>query len=162
MKIIFLDIDGVLNSVDSMKRAGKHHFNDNPDPEHIKWLNFIIDKTGAKVVISSTWRKHASTVTMWRILALCGFKGEVMGLTPETGDIRGNEIRCWIDRYTNGMDWRMSNVNEKAEPIESFVILDDDSDMGALLPYLVKCKNERGLTEEEALKAVELLNKKHG
>ena len=160
MKIIFLDIDGVLNSIDSMKRAGKHIFNDNPDPEHIKWLNLIIEKTGAKVVISSTWRKGCYSSHIWRLLDICGFKGSIIGSTPDTGDIRGNEIRCWIDRYKNGRDWRLTKTAEKPEPIESFCILDDDSDMGDLLPYLVNCKNEHGLTEIGAKQAIEILNRK--
>lgn len=160
MKIIFLDIDGVLNSVDSMKRAGKHSFNDNPDPEHIKWLNLIIKKTDAKIVISSTWRKGCSHLYLWRLLDLLGFKGSIIGSTPDTGDIRGNEIRCWIDRYMNGRDWRVKLEDHENGPIESFVILDDDSDLGELLPFLVKCKNERGLNEAEALKAIKILNKK--
>ena len=160
MKIIFLDIDGVLNSVDSCERAGKNFFSDNPDPEHIKWLNFIIEQTGAKIVISSTWRKHCTYLSLWRLLDAFGFKGTIIGATPETNDIRGNEIRCWIDRYTNGRDWRLTKTDDKLDPIESFVILDDDSDMGELLPFLVKCKNEKGLTEAEAIKAIEMLNKK--
>jgi len=158
MKIIFLDIDGVLNSKNSMRRAGKCIFNDNPDPIHIKWLNYIIEKTGAVVVISSVWRKNCSSSYIWRLLALLGFKGEVQGSTPSTGDIRGNEIRCWIDRYNNGKDWHLTDRDKKLEPIESFVILDDDADMGNFANRLVQCENENGLTKKEAEKAIKILN----
>jgi len=158
MKIIFLDIDGVLNSKGSMRRAGKRIFNDNPDPIHIGWLNYIVEKTGAVLVISSVWRKNCSSSYIWRLLSLLGFKGEVRGSTPHTGDIRGNEIRCWIDRYNNGKDWNLTDRDKKIEPIESFVILDDDADMGSLVSRLVQCKNESGLTRKEAEKAVKILN----
>jgi hypothetical protein len=56
MRALFLDIDGVLNSEMSVTKLGKDsRFNDNPHPLHIKWLNYIIAQTGAKVVISSVW-----------------------------------------------------------------------------------------------------------
>ena len=158
MKIIFLDIDGVLNSSSSCDRAVLRNsvFRDNPDPEHIKWLNLIIEKSGAKVVISSTWRKNCSSSVMWRLLDLQGFKGEVISRTPELDDIRGNEIRCWIDRYHNGRNWALNHLFRKHKLIESFVILDDDSDMGALADRLLLVKD--GLTEKDALRAIDMLS----
>ncbi len=48
-KIIFLDIDGVLNIQD-----GKVHF----ISEKIKMLEKIIIETNAKIVITSSWRYH--------------------------------------------------------------------------------------------------------
>jgi histidinol phosphatase-like enzyme len=41
MKVLFLDIDGVLNSEGSCLKHPKERFNDNPDPEHIRWLNHL-------------------------------------------------------------------------------------------------------------------------
>jgi hypothetical protein len=157
MKIIFLDIDGVLNSMDSMKRKKGIFFDDNPDEVHIGHLNHIIEETGAKVVISSTWRKGTGAIYLWRLLDQCGFKGKVLGTTPDTGDIRGNEIRCWMDRYNNRRDWKLNRDQEDFDPIESFVILDDDSDMGDLLQYLVRCDGEKGLLEKEAEQAIKIL-----
>ena len=65
MKVIFLDFDGVINShewyqtrmdrVDMEEIRAQYPFYE-LDPELIENLNFIISETGAKVVISSSWR----------------------------------------------------------------------------------------------------------
>jgi len=158
MKVIFLDIDGVLNSHESYVRHCKETFHDNPDPEHIKHLNRIVEKTGAKVVISSTWRLGIHSLGIWRLLDAFGFKGEVIGQTPRrAGSIRGVEIGDWIDKHNKGEDLFMQ-VDKEVDPVESFVILDDDSDMGELLPFLVQPKIDNGLTSEDADRAIEILN----
>ena len=166
MKIIFLDIDGVLNSEASMIRKGKFDFfNDNPDPEHIKWLNLIIEKTGAQCVISSTWRNGCSSLMMWRFLYLLGFKGKIIGNTPRLSDsYRGTEIKAWLneheDKETKYKDYPEGSMCRiHMGKVESFVILDDDSDMVDLMPHLVEIDGRKGLTEEDALKAIEILNR---
>ena len=59
MRIIFLDIDGVLNSelwYKEVKYANleEKHFS----PALVENLNTITDQTGAKIVVSSSWRKN--------------------------------------------------------------------------------------------------------
>ena len=57
MKIIFLDIDGVLNS-----RAydRKRNWNEQTDIDETRLplIKEIVDATNAKIVLSSTWREH--------------------------------------------------------------------------------------------------------
>jgi len=161
MKIIFLDIDGVLNSVESMqKNHGKIKFSDIPDKKHIDCLNHIIEKTNAKVVISSTWRTGISSIYMWRFLSVLGFNGDIIGSTPKLDSYRGTEIMCWLKEHESKLvKYADSSWCTWKEPVESFVILDDDSDMESLLPYLVKTSNRYGLTMVEAEKAIEILNK---
>ena len=48
MKIIFLDIDGVLNVINQGRDEFGHKFN----PKFVGNLKAIIDATGAKIVIS--------------------------------------------------------------------------------------------------------------
>jgi hypothetical protein len=122
----------------------------------MKWLNYIIEKTGAFVVVSSVWRKGCGSTYLWRLFDLCGFKGRVIGKTPDLDDIRGNEIRAWLDRFLNDKNWQLK---EEKKSVESFVIIDDDSDMGKFSDRLVKTKSEHGLTEKEAKEAVAMLNK---
>ena len=61
MKIIFLDLDGVLNTwqySSYLVNSGIEEFDENGslfDPEAIKNLQYIIDSTHAHIVISSTW-----------------------------------------------------------------------------------------------------------
>ena len=58
MKIIFLDIDGVLNSIGWVERTKGTAYEDKEiDPSKVRLLKQIIDKTDAKIVLSSTWRE---------------------------------------------------------------------------------------------------------
>lgn len=149
MKIIFLDIDGVLNVIgtghDEFGQTFHKHFEDN--------LREIIDATGAKIVISSTWRMSGLKVmqTMWEMRDL---PGEVIDITPCLRVGRGEEIAEWL----------------RENPVSSYCILDDDSDMlPEQMGNFVKCSNNQdhedcvdigyGLTKKCAEKAIAILNK---
>ena len=100
VKVIFLDIDGVLNSEYSLEKLleikAKEILYIAPYHEHVKWLNYIIKETGAKVVISSSWRKD-NNFHLHMILALAGFESDLFGHTPRMrDDERGGEIRKFI------------------------------------------------------------------
>lgn len=94
-------------------------------PKSIANLNVLIEETGAKVVISSTWRMGKTAAELQVILESVGFIGETIGCTPIYHDkqrIRGCEILGWIkdNKELIGSDYY--NFTE-------YVILDDDSDM---------------------------------
>lgn len=129
MKIIFLDIDGVLNVYPQGHDKWGSIFHDH----FIENLKYIIDNTGAKIVITSTWRNGFiiddvyidglnGMIQMWSDRNL---PGEVIGITPdlmmETGSTlqRGVEIDMWIDEYQNSKNIKIDN----------YVIIDDDDDM---------------------------------
>ena len=58
-KVIFLDIDGVLNSV---KYDRERRLQDgNIDESRLLLLRAIVDVTGADIVLSASWRKHWHT-----------------------------------------------------------------------------------------------------
>ena len=79
MKILFLDIDGVLNSLDSSHKLGTlHKF----APKSIKALNDVLKATGAVIVISSSWRFSHSYQEMEDLLQEQGVKCRVVGQTP--------------------------------------------------------------------------------
>jgi histidinol phosphatase-like enzyme len=160
MKIIFLDIDGVLNVItqghDEFGGIFHKHFIDN--------LKRIIDETGAKIVISSTWRFSGLEyiLNMWKFRKL---PGEVIGITPnfmsKLGTIlcRGKEIDAWIEKF------ELEN-----ETLESYVILDDDTDMlFNQRNNFIQCSNNiehedcidigYGLTNICTDKAIKILNK---
>ena len=140
MKIIFLDIDGVLNHQIWFKKwykggkrtDTKEQYNDSMiDPNSVALLNKIIEDTKAKVVISSSWRKNNTIESLQAILESKGFTGEIIGLTPVlyfTGEKdyhysvpRGNEIKAWLEINKGILGDKMSKVK--------YVIFDDDSDM---------------------------------
>ncbi|HEX7330377.1 MAG TPA: HAD domain-containing protein [Pyrinomonadaceae bacterium] len=156
MKVIFLDFDGVLCNHESISAGYKDRTEPEQDPygphaDCIAALNRIIEKTGALIVVSSTWRKCVNPSTRMRdTLSRWGVIGQVVGTTPIlNGDQfaykrRGSEIQLWLDTVRT--------------PVTSFVILDDDSDMAHLRHRLVRTTMERGLTAEDAERAIAILN----
>lgn len=172
MNIIFLDIDGVLNSNDWYKRRGEAttlpHPLDDIDPECVKHLNKIIEETEAKVVVSSTWRLGHTIEGLQNILEKIDFKGELVGVTPHLGGIegytipRGCEIERWLKEHGKfqRINWSIKTQREYVEKsiVKNYVILDDDSDM--LLcqrEHFVKTSWKDGLNEKLALQCIEIL-----
>lgn len=136
MKIIFLDIDGVLNSQDWFRRripckpdADRDEFIHNQlDPIAISRFKKLIEDTGAAVVLSSTWRRWEDDR---RILNERGITW--IDCTPHfPGELRGKEIEAWLD--------------ENELEVERYCILDDDSDMLEHQP-LFQTSNKIGLTQ---------------
>lgn len=147
MKILFLDIDGVLINRKALA-SSKGIFPPTPDPEAVKALNRVLDETGAYVCVSSCWRAGKDAEQLQDLLNEWGVDCEVVGKTPYLmHEIRGIEIQEWLDKFQ--FDGTI---------VDSFVIIDDDKDMGELMPYLVKTVFEWGLTEREANFAIRILN----
>ncbi len=149
-KFIFLDIDGVLVNNESLRRRTRSEVA-KADPSCIAALNHIIRQTGALIVVSSTWRAHGFN-RLSRIFESWGVAAPIFGFTPDlsqrrdvlyTAVERGDEIQKWIDNH--------------ADLIGQFVILDDSSDMNHLLPSLVKTDSDIGLTMQDAEKAIAIL-----
>lgn len=130
MKLIFLDIDGVLNSdlwYQKQKDKEKTTFAYHLDPHCILQLNKIITKTGAKIVISSNWRKRYSQEKLTKAFEQVGFEGEIISMTPNltSGNkdmIRGNEILKWCRENEATIGCRYVDY-------KTYAILDDNSDM---------------------------------
>lgn len=131
MKVIFLDVDGVLNTEETFERNYQEYLKtgirkEPIDEFRVKYLKDIIDNTGAEIVLSSSWRLHcefderrivSEQSHMKYLLQLLAKYG--MTLYDITGydknGNRGNEIIEWL------------NQND----VESFVVLDDSiSDLG--------------------------------
>ena len=178
MKVLFLDIDGVLNSQNwfgwrayCMKNKGigefdmdKHLTDDKYvlyklsmlDQRAVANLNRIIDETGCKVVLSSSWRclwnPKENDLTV-EALKLRGFKYDFYGVTPrmpqkDFGQERGLEIQAWMDKELE--------INE----IESYLILDDDRDMlPEQMDNFILINGQYGLSDIDVFKAIEILNK---
>lgn len=157
MKVIFLDIDGVLNFNGCRDKIGGIYF---VNDDKINLLKEIIERTGAKVVLSSTWRIgwfdrddgketiHAIDFTkLEKKLKDNGIT--FLSRTPITNDgYRGEEIRKWLERW-NG------------EKIDRFIIIDDDSDMKPYMDRLIQTSFNQGLQPNNVKKAVKLLNEEY-
>lgn len=151
MKIIFLDIDGVLNSeIFAIKRKG--HDIEQFCPTTVVNLNSITNKTDAVIVISSTWRKGKSLKRLAALLKKNHVTGKVISSTPilhfekyNNSPPRGCEIAKWL-KDNNEEDCR-------------YVILDDDTDM--LLSQQASffhCDPYCGLSNDVAWKVTNYLN----
>lgn len=150
MKIIFLDIDGVLNC-ENAYRAGECQYQewvweDGRRGHHQKFcswskelLNKLTLETGAKVVISSTWR-NSGIEFMKKVWELEEMEGEIIGITPNfSGKIKGYTVPrgCEINWYLkndlgfNHINWCLETQKEYMDKsgVDNYIIIDDDSDM---------------------------------
>lgn len=150
MKVIFLDIDGVLNTIDTFKRRKKIYKKTRVliprlDFYRIRYLKEIVKRTDAKIVITSSWRKYKSDMReLESIFELFNLK--IYGVTiVDKNGIRGNEIIDFLNKHN----------------VETFVILDDEScDLIGLEEYLIKTKDywQAGLLKEHIDIAIDILN----
>lgn len=139
MKIIFLDIDGVLNSdeyFDKIKGLNIEGIESQVDVERIKLLKRVIEETGAKVVLSSSWRNTTNGKYLKQLLLQYGILADS---TPFLKNERGKEIKQWLAEHPD---------------TEDFVILDDeifDSYDEELRKKLIKISDGNGRSFGEGL-----------
>ena len=164
MKILFLDIDGVLNSQlffesEEYKKDDDHTMIDTKLVHHI---NRIVEETGCKIVISSSWR-HSGLDECNRKLLSKGLNEMAIDITPSlyfeknkhdyTYSVpRGCEIKAWLEMNKGILGDKISKTN--------YVILDDDSDM--LLwqrENYFRCDSYCGITHNVAYRVIQFLNK---
>lgn len=115
----------------------------NIDPRAVERLNRLTDATGAKIVISSTWRSDSN---LQEVFNLVGIKEPIHDITPYMRSRhRGSEIQEWLDKQT--------------EPYR-YVIFDDDTDMlDSQLPYFIQSDWLKwGLSDEDVEQAIHILN----
>lgn len=159
MKIIFLDFDGVVNSMrfceelsERTKREGgstatRHMI----DPEAVARLNKLITEFQAVVVVSSSWRKIFDVPTLQEILDAKGFVGKIIDVTP---DLSGEPIYEPNQRRERGFEiarWLKENA-----PDAEYVVFDDDSDMSAVQERFVHTSWGHGLLDEHIEQARKL------
>lgn len=150
-KIIFLDIDGVLNtteqSISNRAFNGKgpaRRYND-IDEIRLGLLKWLCDQTGAEIVISSTWRKGRDIGWFEGFFASYGWiRPPIIGMTPSVASFRGKEINAWLDGNTH----YSSNC--------TYVIFDDDSDFFEDQTFIHTNRNA-GLTIHHVFRAIDIL-----
>lgn len=146
IRVVFLDVDGVLNSVaysKSGRRRGPKHAR-NIDRLAVAHLNTIVDATNAVVVISSVWRLLHSLPKLRSYLRQRGFRGRIIGRTEEfPSDTRGAEIAEWL---------RICG-----RPVQSYVALDDDGEFEPIQHRLVQTSYKRGLLARHVRLAIAML-----
>lgn len=137
MKVIFLDIDGVLNNDKSMMR-GIHL-----DNELCQIVGRIRKCTGAVIVVSSAWRVLHTVEQLEIMLFNAGLQSLILDKTDNRGNIRGNEIQRWLDAHPE---------------VESYVILDDSCDIQEdQMNNFVRMDGHIGITDADSEKAINIL-----
>jgi hypothetical protein len=138
--VLFLDIDGVLNS--DRYRYGLAPgvpADDLLDPAAVEILNCITQRWELQIVVSSSWRAIPGIADLLRDR---GVLAEIIGTTPALAAPRGAEIEHWLAAHSE---------------VTAYVILDDDDDMGALHCYLVRTDYRYGLRPEDVERVAAVL-----
>lgn len=159
--ILFLDIDGVLNSVEYAIRT-KIHGIWGLDSPCVKRLQHIVDETQCDIVIMSTWRRIHSLEEISEMLIAAGMRNPVriIGATPADlhtrkqfkgqRTIRGHEVDAWLNAPEN--ENRVFYERSHTKQVR-YCCVDDDTDFHSYQP-LVRTSNEVGLTNEDADKII--------
>lgn len=165
MKVLFLDVDGVLNCSHTFQRRHNAWKETNTpvkreefawplghlDEELVPRLNDIVEQSDCKIVISSSWRISAEFLYFGGWLVHRGFKypDAIIDRTPSLpmlDNSRGEEIKAWLVKHPE---------------VTHYAILDDDViDIMPVHPYnVVETNGKEGLTDEKVKEAINLLNK---
>lgn len=154
MRVIFLDVDGVLNSPDFQIRRFVRGQGRRPiDPVCVEHLNALTARTKARIVVSSVWRKMGLPAIRG-VLRSHGVTAPIVSTTPDlTYQSRRSGLYVAVERGAEIQAW----LDATRFAVESYVILDDDADMAHLLPRLVQTDYRTGLTASDADRAQELL-----
>lgn len=156
MKVIFLDIDGVLVTRNSIKYQHLNFPDDSSiqfGKKAVKNLNKLIRLTEAKIVISSTWRLFHSLDKLQEIFITQGVKGNIISTTS----VERATIEEDIPRGQKIADWLENNST-----VKHYVIIDDDvqADCIQFHPYnCVETSYKRGFAPEDRFnEALAILN----
>lgn len=146
-KIIFLDVDGVLNSDKTKARTPNGYIG--ISSEKVDMLKKIVKDTGASIILSSSWRLMEPIDLDYKYLIhQLEYKGlHIQAKTELLKNHRGKEIKKYLDEH---------------KEIEAFVILDDEFiqefEECNLSKHLVHTDFTNGLTKDGVEKAIKILN----
>lgn len=140
-KILFLDVDGVLNTERSTKALGLSR-------GPLMRLREIQRDTNCDIVLSSTWRKlDYAKKTLMKAFIEHGIRPWI-GQTESFRGIRGEEIQAWLAEY--------------GDTTTRYAIVDDDGDMlESQLKHFFQTDPEYGLTKNIAYRIAYHLNERY-
>jgi|ERR1035437_7729574 hypothetical protein len=133
MRIIFLDIDGVLNNGNA---AGVFH-ESSTIPYCVEVLNYILEKSGAKIVLISSWKD--------------AFDFEVIKKLLYNRGIKPKSIVACTEKDVQKEPGMTKFIKDNKSKIESFVIIDNDINFinGDFEDFVIRTNTKTGITEEE-------------
>lgn len=145
MKVLFLDIDGVLNSRRSQMAFGAypHDFSNMQqfDLVAVGLIRRLCRVTDCSVVLSSDWRYYTTAHLAANALDL-----PIMDVTPQLNGTRGLEINAWLSAHPE---------------VTRFAIVDDISQfMDSQRPFFVQTDDAFGLTLRDYSDLLAILNRR--
>ncbi len=152
MYLIFLDVDGVINSIRKLKEVyeltGIPHSGINYPFDEICLTNLkkIVEETDAKIVITSTWRKHEDHM-------------KVLLNKLKEYELDSKVIGCTLDY--NNRETEIINFLLRFEKMPNYVILDDDACFKECIEHFVKTETRVGLTLDNAIEGIRILKKSY-
>lgn len=153
MKVIFLDIDGVLNDPDLDCEIGMYSSDAATlSREMISRVNKVVRCTGAKVVISSSWRLSYSLNRIIHMLKTKGFEGEVIDKTPSLPKFTKTVT---LDRSDEIQDWLSAHPE-----VENFIVFDDVEFSGFKVKNFmnfIHIENSKGIQDHHVERAIDIL-----
>jgi hypothetical protein len=150
-KIIYLDMDGVINNRKTFLIPGKSSIYAY-DEILISNLNSIIEEINAKIVLSSTWRLcFKDTNSFNKHLTFIGIYPVCIGFTPKP-----NECNSWNGSFCNRYIEIKTHI--KHNSIDKFVVIDDENKtLEKFGNAFFKTDFEYGLTKDISDKIIEYL-----
>lgn len=174
MKIVFLDIDGVVATNNARHDELKRYYQEDTiekveaamdknilpfprismfywpfDKRVINELYRLKKQTNCEFVLSSSWRKGRTLEELNEMFALKGLRIQLFDKTNTVKDVtRGEEIQSWIRKHY--------------EQISNYVIIDDECDYDIIQTHPNNCINvtsDEGFTKNDCDKAIKMLNK---
>ncbi len=131
MKVLFLDIDGVLNSRQwylrnrdeiALQSGLMYRHQEELDPAACRLVNELCTEFSLAIVVSSTWRRLHKLGEIQVMFANRGLHAPVISATPQLrSGFRGQEVDEWL--YDN-------------PGVTKYVILDDDGDFKPEQPLI--------------------------
>jgi hypothetical protein len=169
--IIFLDFDGVLNTekyyceLKSKGLPSNDKYGQLFDPEAVANLRKIIDATGARIVVSSSWRYMGLNVLqrMWYDRDLPGRIVDITPLHLLDDKLRDTDL-TQLDVLSlcrgNEIKWYFDEVLDANSDSHRFVIFDDLKEvLPELQDHFIRIDPIVGITEKDVERAIEVVNR---
>lgn len=149
MRVLFLDIDGVLNSYQSAHHLQQLRQESGPFPPYFNnyvlkngldmcplavsnLIHLLNEVKDLQIVISSTWRFGCDLKDLKALFPMSELiRSRIIDSTPSlTSGNRGDEIKRWVINSTTR--------------VQQFAVLDDDTDMDAVEEHFFHVNHKVG------------------
>ena len=155
IKVIFLDVDGVLNTNKTIRSLACCREIKFVNARKVLRLRELVERTGAKIVLSSTWRFGALPNAFYL---------EREALRELVAEFKRLRCPLWFDvtpYLPRAKRWQEINAWLITHDIKDFIILDDvGEELKPFADKLVLTDPKEGLTKERMEFAIQLLGEK--